>query len=321
MNSLPGELLLCVAEHMCYVDILSLRRTCSYYRDSLPCPNFRKLLVEKLQPYSSDAEKIVQEIDKSGAVIAGSFILHVLYDSVWQPNDIDIFEGSRSWGEYKYQDMPFCSQMLTFTNMGYVDCHRYEYLPSFLTRMYKSKHEKELLFNHIPIGYVSPMRFIYYSFDMDLVKVAYHKGKLYVKNWNKLIQRKDLIVPASLALLGKVTSPGERWYKEVALEKMEYRKNKYQERGFSITETDKKEELLDETYEMFTCVREGRFSDHRKNLVYYLKSFKFNYYLNPEEPDERMIEEEEQEEDKEGGFLAFLLENGLSLNEQVAHVE
>jgi hypothetical protein len=177
--------------------------------------------------------------------------------------------------------------------------------------MYKSKHKKELLFNHIPVGYVSPMRFIYYSFDMDIVKVAYHKGKLYVKNWNKLIQRKDLIIPASLALLGHVQSPGERWYKEVALQKMEQRKNKYQERGFSITETDKKEELLDEAYDLFTCLRMDRCSDHRKDLVCYLKSFGFNFYLNPTEPDERLVKETEskyeEEEWCEEETMAFLL--------------
>lgn len=171
MDTLPSELVLFVTDYLCYLDQTCMRRVNSYYRNLIPCPDFRKLLLTKLQPYSLDAEKILHELDKSKAVVAGSFILHVLYDSSWQPNDIDIFEERRVWYDYNYESLPFCSQILTFTSMEYGGYHQYEYLPSSLTRMYKSKHDKELLFNHVPIGNVGPMEFIYHSFDMEPLTV------------------------------------------------------------------------------------------------------------------------------------------------------
>lgn len=277
MDTLPPELILCIADYLCFVDVVSLRRVCSSYHNLIPVPDVRKLLVSKLSSFSSEAEKIVQEIDESGAVVAGSFILSLLYNSSWQPGDIDIYEQAKGYHDVDYTDMPFCSKILSFSGMKYVETLIYEHISSYVTRVYECG---ELSFNHIPVSYQKPMDFIYYSFDMDLVKVAYKGGKLYVKDWNKLIARKDYIVPSSLTSFTQTPFsdfPIEHdCYEETVTERMLARKEKYTQRGFQVRETYKTSEIIERNYNIYSLLQ-----NKNEEIMEHISLFHFNDYLNP----------------------------------------
>ncbi|SPN79897.1 F-box domain-containing protein [Cedratvirus Zaza IHUMI] len=277
MEDLPGELILCITDYLPYVDIVSLRQACSSYYNCVPLPEIRKMLVNKLSAFSSDAEKIMQEIDETGVVVAGSFILSLLCGGSWQPGDIDIYEQVKGYYNINYEKMPFCSKLLSFSGMEYVESNVYEHISSYITRVYRCG---GLSFNHIPVSEQTPMRFIYHSFDMDLVKVAYRKGKLYVKDWNKLIARKDYIIPSSLVSFSEKSCIDSRLdkkkYERVVRERMLTRKEKYNQRGFLVEETRKTKEIIKRNLNVYSVLM-----DKNKEIMEHLTLFHFNDYLNP----------------------------------------
>jgi hypothetical protein len=82
------------------------------------------------------------------------------------------------------------------------------------------------VFQHIPLP-VDPFLYIHKSFDLDICKVIFNGTKLYVKDWMKLITKKDTIRPNVKILFFYDAFDHDKKHRD--------RFDKYTNRGFKLT--------------------------------------------------------------------------------------
>lgn len=78
--------------YLCPVDINSCRFTCRKYYNACPPPNYNILIKNELSKYVPYVDEFIENMRKHKCVIAGSFILSILYGGVFDYYDIDVFE-------------------------------------------------------------------------------------------------------------------------------------------------------------------------------------------------------------------------------------
>jgi hypothetical protein len=84
-----------ICSKISYIDNISFRFTCKYYKN-IPLPKFRNIFIKRLLqhnivPSYEDALKFCDNLYNTGAYVAGSFILDCLYDTNYH-QDIDIYD-------------------------------------------------------------------------------------------------------------------------------------------------------------------------------------------------------------------------------------
>lgn len=227
MDNLPLELYTLFGNYLCYVDFQSLRSTCKYIW-LVPQKKIRDLIIDKLKNHIEKPEKLLDLIGSSESCISGSFILAILYGKDFY-NDIDIYEKPRDLGKknniYGHsasiirsdKKSKFSVREYLYKNVGYSG-HVTSY--GNITRTIRNYG----IFQHITIVINLP-KLIMDSYDMKLCSNMYYKDKLYIKSWNVLFSRTDVIKPDRLSGLTR---------KDVRI-KSETRMKKYIEKGFYIT--------------------------------------------------------------------------------------
>nr|WIL04939.1 hypothetical protein Cduv_459 [Cedratvirus duvanny] len=253
---LPNEALALIGDYMCYVDIMAWRFSCSHVYYNLAPPNITKLVKKELNKHISREDEFLELLNTKKAILAGSLMVKVLYDAEWEPGDIDVFEHPEQEESKTFHECLPSLGMSQISGPGW--------------RYSSNKERYKHTINYIsPLpGKISPMKRIYETFDNDIVKIAFFAGKLYVKDWNKLIARKSYCVPSYLMWIGCY---GERTFrhndvllkqkiKDATLAEMHSRLEKYRGRGFTLT-------------------------IHRQNLSLIQKGLQHSYSLNQREQD------------------------------------
>lgn len=114
MKSLHRDCLIYITSFLCYIDIFSFRLSCKYIHSIIKLPDFTELIIKKLENHIPDARKLLNLFnDDENCVISGSFILHILYNSDWLPNDIDIYSRINSWNS-KWNELNFVKHLPEF---------------------------------------------------------------------------------------------------------------------------------------------------------------------------------------------------------------
>jgi len=251
---LNSDVFKCISQHACFVDVMSMRRSCKHFR-KMPMPIFADRFAAKFFPLyglpptarildvfpnieAYEAEKarirallstiddvhvtyysltqrypellkrmldlrcgLVHEIFQSGAIVCGSFILDVLYDTNYH-QDIDIYErGNNELDDDRYK-FHFGDQHLRFSQFlwccGFCpsDGARvpgvgvvYNYIPSFSV-VDEIRRPQGSLIQAIPVP-MDVKRMISASFDLDICKSSFDGRRLTVRSWRKLIERYD----------------------------------------------------------------------------------------------------------------------------------
>jgi hypothetical protein len=217
--------------------------------------DFRTLLLNELKDKILNPTEFLDHIDKTGVVISGSFMLKVITGDTWENNDIDIYERINGYKDIEFELMPFTYNILNF-GFKWEDSEVYQ-TTGYILRYYK--YENTLL-NIIPSTKLHPLKLIRLSFDTNICKIGYYKGKLYVWNWLNIIYKQGYITTASL-----LTQIGyyrniyindeegkEKYYKKIiddTITKMNNRHRKYFERGYQLIKYQKNILNMEQIYE------------------------------------------------------------------------
>lgn len=217
-----------ICSYLCYIDLQSLRFTCKFFHKRTILPNIRNLIIEKISKYTPNSSDILDVLDEFHCVISGSFMVNILYNADWKFKDIDIYyrDTYPEPNSHKYKNLLVNKLECLIkgeTKNNYNGYHTHKI-------QFKNSH-KYVEFICCPVD-VIPL--LMKSFDMDICKIMYHDNILCVKNWNKLIQRKDIIVPAGFASFDFITRYDNN-YEEFCNDKLMERYGKYSLRGFNIT--------------------------------------------------------------------------------------
>lgn len=222
---IPIEIILEIFDRMSIVDCMALRLTCHYlYQINI---NFMKKIKLMLQEYFPS--EIIKSIKENNIAITGSFLLKIIYEATWKPNDIDLYV-ENTYGPYTRNFIDVMEKNNFECEFENEECTE-QYIESYY---FKSK-TYPLKINLICLNYVNPLKYINLVADMEIGKVIIYNNTLYIKNWNKLINRTDYIVPLSLiaSKLYYHYKLGKRENKE-SLNRMYIRQKKYVDRGFKI---------------------------------------------------------------------------------------
>lgn len=281
MEVLPNEILCYVGDYLSYVETQAWRRSCRFIRENLPSPDINVLLKKELSKHIEKVDKFLELLYKKKAVLAGSFMVKVLYDAEWVPGDIDVFESFLKG-----------SSLAASEGVAKEDCNRYnvhQCLPLLGLEedpgcRYRTGTEECKTINYIkPLYKMSPMRRIYETFDNDIVKIAYFQGKLYVKDWQKLFVKKSYSVPSYVMWIKDYGDifPNDRLPHieemiRIALETMQSRKEKYEERGFTVVQHPESLHLIKKGIEYCLEV------ELEKDYAQLFSLLDFNKYLDQE---------------------------------------
>lgn len=304
-NLLPSEVLSLIGNHLCYVDLMALRFSCSTFYYHLNPPDIATLVKRELSKYIDREDEFLELLCVKKAVLAGSFMVKVLYDAKWEPGDIDVFEHPEQEKCFSPLDpvtdydflLDLCGEeteeedlqsKVTLLQRTFHDCLESLSMIKIVRDVWKHKSNKtDKKINYIPplCNNVSPMRRIYETFDNDIVKIAYYQNKLYVKDWKKLFARKSYSVPSYVMWLGcyyEIASRMTEDLEEKALKEMGLRNKKYTERGFTLVQHPQTLPIIQESVkysageEVNADCREGR----DKNYAYLFTLLDFNKYLD-----------------------------------------
>ena len=257
--NLSADCLQLICSNLTYVDVMSLRLS-SKGLNLIKMPNFVQLFQNALVKYRIVPDIILAKcfcdnLWSSGAYVAGSFILDVLYQTDYH-NDLDVFDPSNpnsdSRSVFKDED-EYMKFTQSFYKMGFG--WRESVAPDSLTLIRSYAHlnggkPKTPFRSHypkmeptdmgivqvIPVGFVKRQnersvvpRFIQASFDLDICMSAFDGTCLFVRSWNKLIEKYDYIKPNTKFMLKEyIDGDGD------ILSRTEKRKQKYIDRGFKI---------------------------------------------------------------------------------------
>lgn len=224
---LPNEVLSLIGDYLCYVDLTALRFSCSTLYQHLNPPDIATLVKRELSKYIDREDEFLELLRVKKAILAGSFMVKVLYGAEWEPGDIDVFEHPDQEGTFH--------ECLSLLGMSEISGPGWRYSCN--------KENYKHTINYIsPLGRISPMKRIYETFDNDIVKITYYQNKLYVKNWKKLIARKSYCVPSYLMWIGCYGGSDFRYkgvpigqqIRDATLAEMHSRLEKYHKRGFTL---------------------------------------------------------------------------------------
>jgi len=257
LTDLPLEIFYHFRDFLCYVDFQSLRFTC-HYLHSTPLKDFKKLIAHKLKKHTENPEELLNIVNLSKGCISGSFILAILYDQDFY-NDIDIYEnfnGNIPEDIYNITSFSPFSENISSEKKINLD-YNYQgtkisaYLKQFLNvdpnnnscgyNIICSCVNNYKIFQHILIPFNLP-KFIFNYFDMDICSNMYYNDRLYVKSWDKLFSRIDIIRPD--CVLG-MTLASINESKTRILEKTNTRIIKYNQRGFKITKHPQYDQIFE----------------------------------------------------------------------------
>ena len=197
------------------------------------------------------ASNLMNDIEKLGGHIAGSFILDCLYDTDYS-NDIDIYCPCVSYDRETHQSPDRLSYY--FFNAGFnVKCNGDDNDSrtgvGIITVMDTSK---KIQIINVPMAKLDGeksciSRFINATFDMDICKSNFNGEKLQVRDMNKLIERYDYIICTAglvLDIYPNILSKGYNILKEQR-NITNQRKLKYTNRGFKIKDHPQMKEIID----------------------------------------------------------------------------
>lgn len=221
-NILPNEIINTITDILSIVDLMSFRLSC-YYFSTIDMEISNRINAE-LKKYFPNA--IINAIKQNNIVITGSLMLKILYNATWTPNDIDLY--IKGIGTNSTEN--FTSIM--FQNDFRCIKANEEQEENFMQSRYFRNKQYPLKINLICLDNVNPLTYINAVADLTIGKVGFYQNKLYVKNWDILINKKDYIVPLSY-VTNRIYNGGEI-NKEQILIDMYQRQNKYIERGFTI---------------------------------------------------------------------------------------
>lgn len=302
LSSISRDLFELIIPCLSYVDVVALRWTCSSllpmpmpcfasrfakrFFDALqinvsslpPRPNSNReyeeqkyrVLEETYRGVFCSSERralkfrIIDELAICGAVVAGSFVLDVLYDTDHH-NDIDIYD--RTSLSLDHVDRSFYratlrnggdnnlkfAQFLRLGEFPRIDNRRptktdatreqedtcrtiYNYSSRELVSSYFSDCNRNSM-QLIPVP-MDIFRFISASFDLDICKSCFDGKQLRVRSWNKLVERYDYMKYNKSFAMDHYTENCGAKYPELS-----NRTEKYRQRGFDIRPHPRLEEI------------------------------------------------------------------------------
>jgi hypothetical protein len=295
-----------ILSDLCYVDQLSLKLSC-HNRIIL---NFKKIFIQRLIKDKIVPEELTNqfcdELYKTGAYVAGSFILDCLYDTNHH-NDIDIYDQTELQVSCQGQ-IPFIADCfgfgyrddnLQFTQalykMGFFSKHNTcgaspllrnylhsnfynevevaSYKSSGCEYVYDIKNKIQI----IPIGLTPNKKsfipkFINASFDLDICQSIFDGEKIYIKNVNKIIEKYDYIKPNTRFML--TVYPQQI---NVINDVTDLRMKKYQEKGFNIQKHPKFNEINQHIQDI---IESNRYKNFHHYMINYIDdgSINLSYY-------------------------------------------
>lgn len=227
------------------------------------------ILVERFKEYIKqelpglNANEFLNDIDKTGSAIAGSFMVKWITGLSFECGDIDLYEKIEDY-ESTVTYVNNQEEFKRKTPMTAILSEKYEFVwkksitysnTSYMTREFK-RNEKNI--NVIGIPYIDIWTFIVESYDLDICKVAYHEGKIKVYNVQKLIEKKDIIRPPTLLSLAfyERSLPDVFSINEV-INKQENRKEKYENRGFEIIKHNKTNDIVKNNAKILDLIKKN----------------------------------------------------------------
>lgn len=221
MSILTKDIWTLISDYLCYVDKYALKLVCK--KSSKIKLDFKKILTDKLSIIIDNTEEFLIKILESGAIISGSFILACLYD-IDDFNDVDIFDPTENYSDCFTEISKYLYQKYKYDNKTYKFV--------FCVRDFHTKYKK---IQHIMVP-LNPINYINATFDMEICKNFFDGEKLYIKSWNKLINRSDYIKPNGLLMEYYVDTSK---VKELSFNRLK----KYKERGFNVQLHPKYDEI------------------------------------------------------------------------------
>jgi hypothetical protein len=245
LKDFPNEILNKIKQYLSYVDIMSLRFTCKLFNNSINVPDINELVMTEFLKFTNNRSDILDAVRDYHYSISGSFILKLLYNAEWKNNDIDIYIKTENSSDWLFNKL----------------------IPNSKVQI-------------IYLENISTLKFIFNTFDIDLLMVAYHENKLYIKDWNLLISRDGTLTPQMLMYISTYSNCYGRFknkkeeLKESCLNNVKNRRNKYIKRDFNISLHPKYKEFIDFDIE--------RFLSYKNNYHYFndidLKISQFNEF-------------------------------------------
>jgi len=222
---LPIEMILEIFDRMSIVDCMSFKFTCKYlYQININFIKKINLMLQEYFPY-----EIIESIKKNNIAITGSLLLKIIYGATWKPNDIDLYiENTHGQDTKNFIDAMEKNNFECEFESEDCTC---QYIESY----YFESKKYPLKVNLICLNYVDPLKYINLVADMEIGKVVVYNDKLHIKNWDKLINRTDYIVPLSL-IASKLYYQYKlgKYENKRSLRRMYSRQQKYTDRGFKI---------------------------------------------------------------------------------------
>lgn len=254
MDSLHLDCLQLIGNRLSIVDTRSLRLVCSL-ASKIKTPIFRDVFIERLLehhivPTIEEANEFCNGLFESGAYVSGSFILDCLYQTNFHC-DLDVYDVTNNDGEYKpgTDNMKFMQYLYKSGFKNLTMRYRSMYnMRNYLHSTYPgnktlehSGHQFECCdtIQVIPIPMPIP-KFVNSTFDLDLCKNIFNGNDLMVRDWNKLISRRDHIKP-NTETLWNFYHEGYETVDDYMLDRMPSKSRtalkrieKYRSRGFDI---------------------------------------------------------------------------------------
>jgi hypothetical protein len=258
---------------LCPVDYNSFRYTCKRFL-KLPPHNIINIILEKLSAHVTDAKQFLLHLSKYNCVLSGSFVLSCLYDNL-EYSDIDVFEYIPYNKNKGLLSEYYCSEICDDTTKNSFRI----YLRDLFGDQYKTSGPYSdftdtirtySIFQHICVP-LSPLGYIKSSFDMDICKVAFDGKTLFVRNWDKLIERKDIIRPNGYIML---FYHGSGEYKSIYQKRLK----KYTEKGFQL-EKHKNHDIIIEYMEELAKEIKFKADCRSGNLLHYVVDGTLNLEL------------------------------------------
>jgi hypothetical protein len=115
-------------------------------------------------------------------------------------------------------------------------------------------------FQHVALP-LEPLTYIRRSFDMDICKVCFDGDKLYVRNWTKMIERKDNISPNGHIMLFSDDNT-------ILEESYNKRLEKYTNRGFILTRHPYHDTIIEQMEKLALRVKKSEYNSCGNLLKY-----------------------------------------------------
>jgi hypothetical protein len=230
------------------LDIITLRQTCKHYNDTLNTSHFENRVISIINNklniiFGDDFEEFKLIMDKSKAIISGSFIIQTILNEYWPGSDIDIYLPNI------YQDnlIDFMAKINKFTKIVTTENHYVNLIKcTTYNESYLNTNGKiqiiSILTNCIGMAAEhtvgksinSMCDFVKTSFDLNICKNIFYyknnKSKLIIDNLNNLINKKMQLCQFKNPnnIIGRI--------------------KKYTERGFVLDKSNLKYDMLKDIY-------------------------------------------------------------------------